>query len=305
MKTLKTSLPLLNAMVVFEAAARHGGLTLAAQELNIAQSAVSRHVANLERQLSVELFTRKGNRVAVTGAGNTLAEAIREGLGTIRQAVEDLTAHDSDTFVVGCSHDFAQAWLMPRFDLITSRVAGDRVLLQTSTDYRDFDQPEVALSIRFGEAGQWPEFVADKLLDGEWFPVCAPAFLARYPGLASEDPEAFLAVPLLHQVTPPGAIDSWQSWIGTERKLDGPRFTSYMSMIHETIAGRGAALAWAGFADEHLRRGQLVRLTKASRRHAGSFHIVMRKNAGPVVRAVAQALLASVGDSLQASVGDS
>lgn len=122
-KTLKTSLPLLNAMVVFEAAARHGGLTLAAQELNIAQPAVSRHVANLERQLSVELFTRKGNRVAVTGAGNTLAEAIREGLGTIRQAVEDLTAHDSDTFVVGCSHDFAQAWLMPRFDLITSRVA--------------------------------------------------------------------------------------------------------------------------------------------------------------------------------------
>ncbi len=104
-------------------------------------------------------------------------------------------------------------------------------------------------------------------------------------------------VPLLHQATPPGAIDSWQSWIGTDRKLEGPRFTSYMSMIHETIAGRGAALAGAGFADEHLRRGQLVRLTKASRRHAGSFHIVMRRNAGPMVKAVAQALLGSVGDS--------
>jgi LysR family transcriptional regulator, glycine cleavage system transcriptional activator len=296
-KTLKTSLPLLNAMVVFEAAARHGGLTPAAQELNIAQSAVSRHVANLERQLSVELFTRKGNRVAITGAGMALAEAIREGLTTIRQAVEDLAAHDSDTFVVGCSHDLAQAWLMPRFSLITSLVADGRVLLQTSNDYRDFDQPEVALSIRFGEPEQWPDFVTEKLLDGEWFPVCAPAFLAQYPRLAAEESAAFLGVPLLHQVTPPGAIDSWQSWIGTDRKLEGPRFTSYMSMMHETIAGRGAALAWAGFADEHLRRGQLVRLTRASRRHAGSFHIVMRRNASPVVRAVAQALLGSVGYS--------
>lgn len=303
MKTLKTSLPLLNAMVVFEAAARLGGLTLAARELNIAQSAVSRHVANLEHQLSIELFTRKGNRVAITGAGVALAEAIRDGLTTIRQAVEALTGHDSDTFVIGCSHDFAQAWLMPRFGLITSRIADGQVLLRTSNDYRDFDQPEVTLSIRFGEPAHWPEFMAEKLFDGEWFPVCAPAFLARYPALASDEPAAFLAVPLIHQLTPPGAIDSWHSWIGTDRELDGPRFTSYMSMIHETIAGRGAALAWAGFADEHISRGQLVRLTKTSRRHDGAFHIVMRKNAGPIVRAVARALRDSVGNSSTA-IGD-
>ncbi|MCB1470211.1 MAG: LysR family transcriptional regulator, partial [Rhizobiaceae bacterium] len=62
MKTLKTSLPLLNAMVAFEATARNGSLTAAAQELAIAQSAVSRHIANLEKRLSVELLSRRGNR---------------------------------------------------------------------------------------------------------------------------------------------------------------------------------------------------------------------------------------------------
>ncbi|WP_352468572.1 LysR family transcriptional regulator [Mesorhizobium sp. M0119] len=51
MHTLRTSLPLLNAVVIFLGAARNGGLTAASEELNIAQSAVSRHVANLERQL--------------------------------------------------------------------------------------------------------------------------------------------------------------------------------------------------------------------------------------------------------------
>ncbi|AWC24045.1 Gcv operon activator [Aminobacter sp. MSH1] len=295
MKTLKTSLPLLNAMVVFESAARNGGLTTAAEELNIAQSAVSRHVANLERQLSVTLFTRKGNRVFLTDAGSTLAEAIRDGLGTIREAVERLQAPDRDTFVVGSSFDIAQMWLMPRFDLVASRIPNGQVMLLTSNDYKDFDQPDVALSIRFGTPEEWPGLVARKLFDGEWFPVCSPAFLERNP-LASEVPQAFLDIPLLHLITQPGAVDSWQSWIGTERPLDGPRFTSYLSMMHETIAGRGAALAWAGFVEEHLRLGQLVRLTSTSRRHHSSFYIVTRTKTSPAIQAVVQALIGSVAD---------
>jgi LysR family glycine cleavage system transcriptional activator len=66
MKTLKASLPLLNAMVAFEATARRGNLTAAAEELAIAQSAVSRHIANLEKRLSLDLLARKGNRVSLT-----------------------------------------------------------------------------------------------------------------------------------------------------------------------------------------------------------------------------------------------
>jgi LysR family glycine cleavage system transcriptional activator len=295
MKTLKTSLPLLNAMVVFESAARNGGLTTAAEELNIAQSAVSRHVANLERQLSVTLFTRKGNRVFLTDVGNTLAEAIRDGLGTIREAVERLQSPDRDTFVVGCSFDIAQMWLMPRFDLVASLIPNGQVMLLTSNDYKDFDQPDVALSIRFGVPEEWPGLVATKLFDGVWFPVCSPAFLERHP-LASESPQAFLDIPLLHLITQPGAVDSWQSWIGTERPLDGPRFSSYLSMMHTTIAGRGAALAWAGFVEEHLRLRQLVRLTSSSRRHRSSFYIVTRTKTSPAIQAVVQALAGSVAN---------
>ncbi len=296
MKTLRTSLPLLNAMVVFEAAARRGGLTPAAEELSIAQSAVSRHVVNLERQLSIELFRRTGNRVALTEAGSQLAEAIREGLGTIRQTVERLTGEDRDTVVIGCGHATGEVWLMPRFDLITSRIPSGRVMLLTSNDYRDFDRPEVALSIRFGKPADWPGHVAQKLFDGKWFPVCSPGFLARYPQLATEDPRVFLEVPLLHMVVSPGDITSWQSWIGTDKALDGPRFTSYLSMMHEAIAGRGAALAWAGIVEEALRLGQLVRLTKASRRHKDSFHVLTRKKSRADVMAVAQALVDSVQD---------
>jgi DNA-binding transcriptional LysR family regulator len=294
MKTLKASLPLLNAMVAFEATARLGNLTAAAQELAIAQSAVSRHIANLEKRLSIELLARKGNRVALTGNGALLAEAIRDGLGTIRDTVERLSEPDGDTFVIGSGYDLVQAWLMPRFDVVTSLVTHGRVTLLTSSDPRDFSRPEVAISIRFGRPEHWPGLIARKLFDGEWFPVCSPAFLERYPALATEDPEAFLDVPLLHLAAPVDAVDNWNSWIGTDRKLTGPTFSSYLPMMHEAIAGRGAALAWAGFVEEQLRLGQLVRLTAASRRHDEAFYVLTRRKTTPVVQAVAQALLDSV-----------
>lgn len=294
MKTLKASLPLLNAMVAFEATARHGSLTAAAQELAIAQSAVSRHIANLERRLAVELLSRKGNRVALTEEGGALAEAIRDGFGTIGDAVERLSEPDRDTFVIGSGYDLVQAWLMPRFDLVTSLVTHGRVTLLTSSDPDDFGRPEVAISIRFGRPEQWPGFVARKLFDGEWFPVCSPAFLQRHPALRSEDPAVFLDVPLLHLAAPADAIDNWRSWIGTERNLPGPTFSSYLPMMHEAIAGRGAALAWAGFVEEQLKLGQLVRLTEASRRHDDAFYLLTRRKTNATVQAVAQALLDSV-----------
>jgi DNA-binding transcriptional LysR family regulator len=293
-KSLKASLPLLNAMVAFEAAARCGGLTAAAEELSIAQSAVSRHIANLEDRLAVKLFARKGNRVFLTEEGAILAEAVRDGLGTIRQAVDRLSGPDRDTFVIGSGYDLVQAWLMPRFDLVTSRVTHGRVMLLTSTDPKDLGQPGVAISIRFGKPEDWPGLVAHKLFDGEWFPVCSPTFLERHPKLISEDPAVFLDVPLLHLAASPGAIDTWQAWIGTDRSLDGPTFTSYFPMMHEAIAGKGAALAWAGFVEEQLRLGHLVRLTKTSRRHEGSFHIVTHRRTSATVEAVVQALLGSV-----------
>lgn len=290
MKSLKASLPLLNAMVAFEAAARHGGLTAAAEELSVAQSAVSRHIANLEDRLAVRLFTRKGNRVSLTEEGDILAEAVRDGLGTIRQAVDRLSGPDRDTFVIGSGYDLVQAWLMPRFDLVTSLVTHGRIMLLTSNNPKDLSQPSVAVSIRFGKPEDWPGLVAHKLFDGEWFPVCSPAFLEHHPQLLSDDPKVFLGVPLLHLDAPADSVDTWQAWIGTKRTLKGPTFTSYFSMMHEAVIGRGAALAWAGFVEDHLRLGHLVRLTKTARRHESSFHILTQKRTSATVQAVVEAL---------------
>ena len=73
MTTLAHRLPPLYALLAFEAAARLGSFTQAAQSLCITQSAVSRHVKTLEEHLGCRLFERSGSRLALTDTGRRLA----------------------------------------------------------------------------------------------------------------------------------------------------------------------------------------------------------------------------------------
>src|SRR5882672_1783191 len=67
------SLPSLNALRAFEAAARHSSFTAAARELHVTQTAVSHQVRLLETELGVVLFRRAPRRLALTPSGSAWA----------------------------------------------------------------------------------------------------------------------------------------------------------------------------------------------------------------------------------------
>ena len=62
-----------SGLLAFDAAARHGSLTLAAKELGRTQSAVSQQVKALEQQLSLTLFVRRPREISLTAAGKALS----------------------------------------------------------------------------------------------------------------------------------------------------------------------------------------------------------------------------------------
>jgi len=70
-------LPSLDALKVFEAAARHLSFTRAAGELAVTQSAVSRAIKTVEDGLGLALFNRYNRRLELTEAGERLARARR------------------------------------------------------------------------------------------------------------------------------------------------------------------------------------------------------------------------------------
>src|SRR3954466_16165821 len=81
-------LPPLNALRVFEAAARHLSFKEAAAELSITQAAVSHQIKSLEEYLGVQLFKRAARGVQLTEAARACLPRLREGFDSLAAAVE-------------------------------------------------------------------------------------------------------------------------------------------------------------------------------------------------------------------------
>ncbi|WP_151116066.1 LysR family transcriptional regulator [Hypericibacter adhaerens] len=108
-------LPPLNPLRAFEAAARHGGMTRAAAELNVTHGAVSHQVRALEEALSVELFERRGRHLALTLAGQQLLPSVQQALDLIADASARLSRPDLDgRLAIKLPIAFAAKWLLPR-----------------------------------------------------------------------------------------------------------------------------------------------------------------------------------------------
>src|SRR5436309_345896 len=88
-------LPPLNALRVFEAAARHLSFKEAAQELSITQAAVSHQIKSLEEYLGVELFRRAGRGVQLTEAARGCLPKLREGFESLAEAMDLVTHGDA------------------------------------------------------------------------------------------------------------------------------------------------------------------------------------------------------------------
>ena len=87
---MRRSIPPLNPLRTFEAAARHRSFTRAAEELHVTQAAVSRQVAALEEYLGFKLFRRHNRDLEITDVGVRYAKAISKGFDIIEAATDVL-----------------------------------------------------------------------------------------------------------------------------------------------------------------------------------------------------------------------
>jgi LysR family glycine cleavage system transcriptional activator len=168
----------LSAIRVFEAAARQGSFTRAAEELGMTQAAVSWQVKALEQRLDRRLFIRQPREVALTPAGERLARAAAEAMTALRTAVSDLSDTGEGVLSITTLQTFATQWLAGRlgaFQLAHPKIA---VRLDTDNKVVDLVREDFDVAIRGGH-GNWPGVEATPLFPACQTVLCTPAALAK------------------------------------------------------------------------------------------------------------------------------
>ena len=272
-------LPPLNALRAFEAAARHGSFSAAAQELRVTDSAVSQQVRTLERYLGTRLFKRLPRGLLLTELGSTYLPVLTAGFDRLSEATLRLRSGDvGGMLTVAALPAFASGWLLPRIGGFRERYPRIDLLLKTGRALVDFRREDVDVAIRFG-AGGGNDTKSVFLLDEEVFPVASPALLA--PALIPMTVADLRALPLLHDVDahPAQPWMSWQGWferagVDSPTALRGLKFTDSIVLLGAAVAGLGVALGRGPHIEGLLGRGQLVRLTRDSWKAGWSYRLV-------------------------------
>ena len=261
-KTLR-QLPSLDFLRGFEAAGRRLSFTLAAQELFLTQSALSRQVKALEDALGVALFERRHRALALTPAGIALHRAVTSQLRDLATAIDGVRAAPRrHGLTVSTTVSFAALWLIPR--LPTFRAAHPDVEVYVSADDRlvDLARGDVDVAVRYlADAGAPRE--ALRLFGERLLPVASPALVRRGPPL--ERPRDLAQHVLIHLDDPGGTMPwlNWPAWLTANGEPDlqpagAIHFSLYDQVIQATVAGQGVALGRIPLIAAWLKDGRLV-----------------------------------------------
>jgi LysR family glycine cleavage system transcriptional activator len=283
----RTRLPSLDALRVFEAAARHASFTRAAEELHVTQAAVSHRIQALEAELGATLFRRLTRRLELTADGERLAQGVREGLEWIVRAVSDLDRRsDAGPLTVSMLPSFASRYLIPRLPRFHSAHPEIEVRVLADGDSVDLiADVGTDLAIRFGR-GQYPGLAVTLLMPDSVVPVCSPQLLEQHGPVDTVN--ALLDMPLLldSAAERDDSGSGWKSWLAhigaaaDDRRVEiGPRFSQAHLAIEAAILGQGVALARTSLAGDDLASGRLVSPLPQSAPTAFKYFLVCRPEA--------------------------
>jgi DNA-binding transcriptional LysR family regulator len=269
MASLRKKFPSANALFVFEAAARCGNFTRAAQELYVSQPAVSRMLARMEEHLGMRLFDRIQGGIELTESGRILYEKVAEGFSGIERAFHEIEARSTgmETVTLSVSTAFTTHWLMPRmnrfnrafpyvdlqFQLISGRIGGP--LLDADLGMRFLMQDEI---------GANSVLVMPELL----LPVCSQKYQEQIPsGVPPIQEDTIIVMDNGER----GWHDRFSAFSQHRRRAAGMlSFNDYAIVVQAALLGQGIALGWLNvvshlLAENVLRPIELESITTSRR----------------------------------------
>lgn len=250
-------LPPLAALRAFEAAARLGGVTRAAEELCVTQTAVSHQVRALEECLGVALFVRQPRRLELTAEGRAWANLLTDVFGRLyagHRALRAPRARARPSVAVSVLPSFGARWLVPRLGGFLLAHPEIDLNLSASAELVDLNSAQIDIGIRYGH-GKYPALKVKKLCDDAWVAVCAPSLRGR---ARLKTPQDLARFTLLHDDN-----EGWKAWFAARgvRGIDserGPLLSDSSMLVEAALRGQGVALVRLSLAADEIDKGRLL-----------------------------------------------
>ncbi len=250
-------------MLYFEAVARLGRVSRAAEELGVSSSAVSQQLRLLEEAYGVRLFRRDKRQLSLTQEGERLYQTSSVAFRMIREAGEAVSRRrESNQLSLRVSPSFGVRWLGPRLaDFIQTHDKWD-LRVDAQPDPTDFDREVADLDLRYG-AGDWTGLYIEPILNDHVLPMCGPKYLRSLREKLGPDASARDLLAQAQLIDSVKTLYRWDAWLARNHipvSDKGPSLRLDRSSMAIQLAMRdaGVVLDSVALAYQELASGELV-----------------------------------------------
>jgi LysR family transcriptional regulator, glycine cleavage system transcriptional activator len=249
-------LPPLNAIKAFEAAARLGSFTRAAEELSVTHGAVSRQIRLLEEWLGTSLFLRTSRNAVPTRAGTDLLADAGAALDRLASASLRLQSGKArEVLHISALPTFAMRWLIPRLpEFQQEHPALETRIVTASTPAEQF---RMGVDVVVSGPARQPGWIGSRFLGEAYLPLLSPGLMKQRP---LRSPADLAQHTLLHAAT---RRQMWQRWLAAAgvpnlKPARDQVFEHFYFAIQAAIEGLGVAMGPLALVGDELREGRLV-----------------------------------------------
>src|ERR1700761_3814012 len=173
----RSQLPL-TALRAFEAFARLGKMSLAADELCVTHGAVSRQVRSLEALCGVKLTQGPRNALKLPAAGERMSRSLGHIFDELEQSFREVRAAADRELHISCVGTLAMKWLIPRLSGFHARHPDLSIRVTEAYGPVDFTREPFDAAIRLAETVSGEGLTATPFLENFHGPVVAPSLMA-------------------------------------------------------------------------------------------------------------------------------
>jgi len=257
----------LAALRGFECAARRLSFTLAAAELALTQSSISRQISSLERQVGKALFVRKTRALALTPAGARLLAVVAPALGQVDRAVDEIRGlHQVPRVSLTTYASFASLWLVPRLAEFQRDHPGVEIRIDANDRRVDLAAEGIDIAVRRCPPAHMADTEGARLLCEERvMPALSPNLYERERARLREPVDLkHLTLIDLADPLPAARASTWQRWFESNGLPPDPGSGGRMSFsfidqaVQSAVRGQGVVLGRTPFLADSVADGLLT-----------------------------------------------